>query len=176
MFQKCSRSGSSGNVRLNRAHRADTFATVKVEFVKLSDQRHTVRVERTDGTDESVELESRSFLRHDLAHFAVELELGLRAGVWGSVARGGSLSGSGLDGADVTLAETVSGPVQTMMRTSASAAEIGDALARVAPEVASPELAERLHARVRSLAGHWAATPYGGAMVLDWPEDREPRR
>jgi hypothetical protein len=143
---------------------------MKVAFVKLSDQRHTVRVERNDGTNESVELDSRSFLRHDLAHFAVELELELTAGVWGSVAGGGSLSGSGLNGADMELAETISGPMQTMMRTGASADEIRDVLARVAPEVDSPGLAWRLHSCLRSLAGQWAATPYRGEMTLEWPE------
>jgi hypothetical protein len=144
---------------------------VKVAFRKLSDQRHNVRVQRSDGSSEVVELDSRSFLGHDLAHFAVELELGLFEGVWGSVARGGSLSGSGLDGADMVLAETTSGPMQTMMRTSADAAEIHDLLARVAPEISSMDLAERLHAHFRRLTGHWAATPYGREMELDWPED-----
>jgi hypothetical protein len=143
---------------------------MKVAFVKLSDQHHTVRVERNDGTNQSVELDSRSFLRHDLAHFAVELELELTAGVWGSVAAGGSLSGGELDGADMDLAETISGPMQTMMRTGADAQEIHDVLARVAPEVGSLEVAQRLHARLRSLAGQWAATPYRGEMTVEWPE------
>lgn len=143
---------------------------MKVAFTKLSDERHVVRVDRGDGTFESIELESRSFLRHDLAHFAVELELGLHGGVWGSVARGGSLAGDGLDGADMGLAETVSGPMQTMMRTRASAEEIFAVLKRVAPELATPGLATRIHARLRALDGHWAATPYGEAMHLDWPE------
>ena len=87
---------------------------MKIVFTKLSDQRHAVRVERSDGKSESIELDSRSFLRHDLAHFAVELELGLSEGVWGSVARCGSLSGRGLDGDDMALAETISGPMQTL--------------------------------------------------------------
>jgi hypothetical protein len=143
---------------------------MKIAFVKLSDQRHAVRVQRSDGTNDSVELDSRSFLRHDLSHFAVELELELAAGVWGSVAGGGSLSGSGLDGADMDLAETISGPLQTMMRIGADAEEIRDVLARVAPEVASLELAQRLQARLRSLAGQWTATPYRGEMTLEWPE------
>jgi hypothetical protein len=143
---------------------------MKVAFVKLSDQRHVVRVERSDGTTESVELDSRSFLRHDLAHLAVELELELSEGVWGSVARGGSLSGSGLDGADMALAETISGPMQTMVRTAADADEIHEVLGRVAPEVASPELAVRLHARLRSLIGQWASTPWGSDMALEWPD------
>ena len=141
-----------------------------VTFVKLSDERHLVCVRRADGTTESVELDSRSFLRHDLAHFAVERELELTDGVWGSVAAGGSLSGDGLDGADMALAETVSGPMQTMMRTGADAAEIFDVLARVAPDVASTDLATRLHTRLRSLAGHWASTPYGEEMALEWPD------
>lgn len=71
----------------------------------------------------------------------------------------------------MTLAETLSGPMQTMMRTGASATEIHEVLARVAPEVGSLDLADRLRAQVRSLAGHWVATPYGGEMVLDWPEE-----
>ena len=143
---------------------------MQVAFVKLSDERHVVCVQRLDGTEESVELDSRSFLRHDLAHLAVELELELSEGVWGSVAQGGSLSGSGLDSADMALAERISGPMQTMMRTGADADEIHDVLARVAPAVASLDLAGRLHARLRSLGGHWASTPYGGEMALEWPD------
>jgi len=150
-------------------------ACVRVVFVKLSDRRHVVRVERSDGSSESVELDSRSFLRHDLAHFAVELELELSGGVWGSVACGGSLSGTGLDGADMSIAETVSGPMQTMMRTGADAAAIESVLTRVAPQIAVPGVGERMHARLRALAGHWAATPYGGEMVLEWPPELEPR-
>jgi hypothetical protein len=143
---------------------------VRVVFLKVSDQRHVVRVERRDGTVEAVELDSRSFLNHDLAHFATEIELGLIGGVWGSVARGGSLTGDGLDGSDMALAETVSGPMQTMLRTRASAEEIRDVLVRVAPEVDADAVAERLHTRLRALAGHWASTPYGGEMELTWPD------
>lgn len=143
-----------------------SLSAVKIVFTKLSDQRHAVRVERSDGKSESIELDSRRFL-----HFAVELELGLSEGVWGSVARCGSLSGSGLDGDDMALAETISGPMQTMMRTSADATEIHDVLARVAPAIGSTDLAERLHARLRAFAGRWAATPYGGEMELMWPDE-----
>jgi hypothetical protein len=147
---------------------------VEISFCKLSDDRHAVRVMRDDGTSDSVELDSRSFLRHDLAHHAVESELGLSGGVWGSVARGGSLAGPGLDGDDMALAELISGPAQTMMRTKADAAEIEEVLSRVAPWLATSELAQRLHGRLRALAGHWAATPYGGEMILHWPSPANP--
>jgi len=144
---------------------------VQVVFTKLSDRRHRVSVVRHDGSSDSVELDSKDFLRHDLAHFAVEIELGLRQGVWGSVAAGGSLDGEGIDGADVAAAERLAGPMQTMMRTEASAERIEHVLRRVAPELAGPELAARLHERLRALRGHWAATSYGSEMDLDWPLD-----
>lgn len=143
---------------------------MKVVFTKLSDDRHRVTVERRDGSREVVELDTRSFLRHDLAHLAVELELGLAGGVWGSVAGGGSLSGDGLDGPDMDRAESVAGPMQTMMRIQAPAEAILEVLTRVAPDIATPEVADGIHARMRALAGHWAATPYGSDMDLDWPE------
>jgi hypothetical protein len=142
---------------------------MEIVFCKVSDDRHVVRVRRDDGTSDSVELDSRSFLRHDLAHYAVESELGLSEGIWGSVARGGSLAGPGLDGDDMALAELISGPAQTMMRTKADAVDIEQVLSHVAPWLSTPELAQRLHERLRALAGHWAATPYGADMVLQWP-------
>ena len=144
---------------------------MEIVFTKVSDRRHVVSIVRADATTESVELDSRSFLQHDLAHFAVERELGLAGGVWGSVARGGSLGGDGLDGEDMELVESISGPMQTMLRIAASPEQIHEVVQRVAPAYASLELAHRLHTRLRSLAGHWAATPYGGHLRLDWPED-----
>lgn len=61
--------------------------------------------------------------------------------------------------------------MQTMMRTGAAPGEIHEVLRRVAPALASTDLAERLHARGRALQGQWAATTYGGHMLLTWPED-----
>ena len=143
---------------------------VEISFTKLSDERHRVAVTRGDGSTDSVELDTRSFLRHDLSHFAVEVELGLQHGVWGAVASGGSLSGSGLDGSDMHLAESLAGPVQTMMRRAADIGEIRVVLERVVPaHLEHAELAARLHERLRRLAGHWAATGYGQSMELWFP-------
>lgn len=144
---------------------------MRIAFHKLSDRRHTVSVERADGTVDVVELDSKDFLRHDLAHFAVEIEAGLESGVWGSVARGGSLTGDGLDGPEMDLAERLSGPMQTMMRVAAPVEDVRRLLDAIAPELATADLAARLHERMRSLTGHWAATPYGQEMVLSWPSE-----
>jgi len=143
---------------------------VQIVFHRISDREHAVEVVRRDGSTERVVLASKDFLRHDLAHLAVELELGLEAGVWGSVAQGGSLDGAGLDGADVAVAERLAGRLQTLMRTQADVAAIDELLAAVVPDRASTELAQRLHERARRLVGHWNATPYGGTMTVEWPD------
>lgn len=59
---------------------------MKVSIRKLSDKRHEVTVVRNDGSTATIERDSKDFLRHDLAHFAVEVEVGLEGGYWGSVA------------------------------------------------------------------------------------------
>lgn len=140
-----------------------------VRFVKLSDRRHRVEVRRDDGSGDSVELDSRAFLRHDLAHYAVEASLGLATGVWGSIASGGGFDGSDLDGPDIAVAERLAGPTQTLMRVGADLAAVREMLARVAPDLAATDSAEELHDRMRALTGAWAATRYGDALELRWP-------
>lgn len=142
---------------------------MEIRFTRHTDHRHSVTVVRDDGSTDTVELDTKDFLRHDLAHLAVETELGLGGGVWGSVAAGGSLSdGDGLDGPDMALAERLAGPVQTLMRTEADVDEIEGVLVALAPDVADRDLAERIHERLRTLCGHWAGTPYGGSMIVEW--------
>ncbi len=143
---------------------------MEIRFRKLNNDRHRVTVERTDGSTESVELDSKDFLRHDLAHFGTEIEVGLEAGVWGCVAAGASLDGTGLDGADMEIAEHLTGPMQTIMRTEGNADAILAILHAAAPHIASHELATRIHHRLRALNGHWAGTPFGENMTLHWPE------
>lgn len=143
---------------------------MRITFTKISDDKHCVKVTRTDGTCESIELESRDFLRHDLAHFAIELELPIRRGYWGCVSSGASLTGKGVAGREAQLAECLAGPIQTSMRVGADVEGYLELLRKIAPAVASHDLAARVHERIRRLQGHWKATPYRGAMELVWPE------
>ena len=143
---------------------------MRIAFTKISDDRHAVTVTRRDGTSERVEVETRSFLRHDLAHFAIEVELPIRKGFWGCVASGASLMGEGVAGSDAVLAESLAGPIQTLFRTDAGPDAYAELLARVPATHDSRDLAARVHERVRQLRGHWKATPHGGQMELVWPE------
>ena len=138
-------------------------------FTKISDQQHSVAVRRGDGSTESVVLDSRSFLRHDLAHLAVESEVPLLKGFWGLLASGASLCGEGMHGPELTLAESLAGPVQTMLRLESDVPKYLELLQRVLPQEASMELAQRIHEKGRKLQGHWRATPYKGEMRISWP-------
>ena len=141
-----------------------------IAFTRISDQQHAVDIRRADGTSERVEFDTRSFLRHDLAHFAVESEVPIRCGFWGSVAAGASLDGDDIDGAEAALAESLAARVQTLMRLEAGTGGYLSVLGNVSPDLASMELAARIHEHVRRLRGHWKATPFGGVMRLVWPE------
>lgn len=140
-----------------------------IVFTKISDDRHAVTITRTDGTSASVEVETREFLRHDLAHLAIELELPIRKGYWGCVASGASLAGEGVAGSDARLAESLAGPIQTLFRTEAGPGAYLDLFERFSL-TDSEDLAARVHERVRQLRGHWQATSCGGQMKLVWPE------
>ena len=144
---------------------------IDIRFRKLSDQQHSVSILRRDGSRDVARLDTRSFLRHDLAHYAVERELPIAKGYWGSVAAGASLDGAGIEGPDAELAESLAGPVQTLMRTEAGTDDYLAVLARVTPGAASAELASRIQESIRRLRGYWRATPFGGDMYLDWPDE-----
>lgn len=142
---------------------------MKVIFRPISTTTHVVTVERADGSVETVELATKDFLRHDLAHFVVESVLNITDGVWGRVAAGASLNGQGLDNSGVMLAERIAGPMQTMMRLEASPKEMLAVLLAAAPEQASEDIAQQLHDGFRTVVGHWRATKHGRDMCLIWP-------
>ncbi len=141
---------------------------MKIVITKVSMDEHLVEVFRQDGSSDCRTLNSKSFLRHDFAHFAVEAELPIQLGYWGSVAAGLSISGEGISGKDIVLAEKLAGPVQTLIRKEASPDEYLKLLERVQPSLASLDLATRIHNRARGLIGHWKATPYGSTMTIEW--------
>ena len=62
-----------------------------VTFIRTAEERVRILVERDDGARLEVLAHSPGhMLPHDLAHFVVEPELGIREGFWGRIARGGT--------------------------------------------------------------------------------------
>jgi hypothetical protein len=61
---------------------------MRVRFTKLSPDRHAFEIVRDDGSTSRTELETRSFLRHDLMHWALERRARLLDSLYGTLGKG----------------------------------------------------------------------------------------
>jgi hypothetical protein len=162
---------------------------MRIRLTKLSDRRHVLEVER-DGRCESVELETRSTLHHDLTHLAVEEAAGIEHGFFGSLARGKTLAElAGRSGASaleydgpMLQVERAVAVLQRLARVdedpAAFHARISDSLAiqgESPPSWFTVELVTAVRDRLRRLLGQWRATPYGATMELCWAGEEQGR-
>ncbi|MFO0742108.1 MAG: hypothetical protein U0270_39920 [Labilithrix sp.] len=140
---------------------------------KLSEREHILDV---DG--DGVTCETRSLLRHDLLHYAVEAEAGLASGFWGNLARGvrvGELGDMAEGGPELLVVERLVGALDGAAKGQDAAAVVAavrryDETSGVAtPAWLTEALVLRVQERMRRLLGEWRATPFGGAMELTWP-------
>jgi hypothetical protein len=160
---------------------------MRIRLTKISDAQHRLALARDDGTREAVALASRSFLWHDLLHYAVETSAGLQQSFWGQLASGRRLAelhdamsegaGAAKAGAsEAAVTEAVVGVLTNVVRERAApgAAIAGltrlfEAQERELPIWLSADFVARVRERVRALMGQWRAVPYGGDMQLAFP-------
>jgi hypothetical protein len=147
-----------------------------VRLTRLSNERHRFEYRRPDGSGEQLEMETRSLLTHDLAHFAVESEAGLQDGFYGRLARRGSYAALAEMDDDVLGVERVVVAFQGAARTGADAAATWErlqatfgAMEERLPTWIDLPTAARIHRRLRSLLGEWRAVPFGETMELRFP-------
>jgi hypothetical protein len=141
---------------------------VIVRFTRLSPTRHRFEAIRDDGAIETRELETRSLLKHDFVHFALESEGKLRDGFYGALARGGSYETEA-----AAAVESVVGPLQGALKDEIDPAafvarfrRVQESIGSHAPEWLNEDLIARTVARIRQLQGQWQATPFGQTMEL----------
>lgn len=169
---------------------------MRIRLTRLTNDRHALELLRDGGVRERIELETRSFLLHDLIHYAVETTAGIATGVWGTLAAGSSLAElnarpgpdlgqapgqgheQGFDSktADLLTIELITGPLHAVVQGRLA---IESALAGLIEQMAmggkSPppwltrEFLERVVERLRQLTGRFRATPFGQPMELPWP-------
>jgi hypothetical protein len=156
---------------------------MRIILGKISDDRHSLTIVRDDGRREQVECETRSYLMHDLLHFAVESEGRLREGFWGTLAAGRSLAemNERENGGPMAATPELMAIEQTVGALSGltkgrSAAELVAGMRRFAeslggelPAWLTESFVEAVQERMRSLTGRWRATPFRGEMDLEWP-------
>lgn len=153
--------------------------TLEIEIKKLSNERHLLWLRRADSSTEQVELETRSYLLHDLVHWAVEAESSIEDGFWGLLAQGVTLEAL----ADRTmaaplspglaLAERLVGPFQSLYN-GRLAASLYVEQARGAAPFVDGAWVERVSERLRRLTGAWRAVTFSQALALSWPAVGDP--
>jgi hypothetical protein len=153
--------------------------SLEVEIAKLSNERHLLRVRRADSSAEEVELETRSYLLHDLVHWAIEAESSIDDGFWGLLAQGVTLEAL----ADRTMTEPLSpglalaerlvGPFQAVHNERLAASRYVEQARGVAPFV-DEAWVERVSERLRRLTGAWRAVTFSQALALRWPPLADP--
>lgn len=154
-----------------------------IRLTRLTNERHRLEFVRDDGTREARELETRSALLHDLVHYAVETEAGLKASFYGQIASGKTY--------EALMAEPSSDP--EAMQTEAVVARIQGAakndawtgvdpkslaesiaggfraLAREPPAWLTGDLIVRVRERLRRVQGQWRATPFHHTLTMEFP-------
>lgn len=159
---------------------------MRIRFTRLTNDRHALEILRQDGSRERAELETRSFLLHDLTHYALESTMALRGGVYGTLASGKSLAelndktGQALAeqnaGAELLMIERVTGPLHAVIQGRAT---VEDAYSAIQSLLSAEQLAPpawltrdglaRTAECLRKLLGRFRGTPFGQAMELTWP-------
>lgn len=166
-----------------------------IRLTKISDLKHRMTAIRADGSRETVELVSRSFLLHDFIHYAVETAARLTGGFWGLLASGKGMGELALamrpaEGIDMRLlaseaatVEAVVGCFTGLAQDRATPEESIDAVRRILePQGRQPppwvtlEFAVAVQEKLRRLKGEWKALPYGGTMELQFPADGKGRQ
>jgi hypothetical protein len=153
---------------------------MRIGFRKLSDERHALTISRDQGSWETVECETRSYLTHDLLHYAVEAEVGVQSGFWGRLAAGATLAEmndrtrsmshemAAIEQAVGALTASVKG--RSAAEVVAGMNRFASALGTTMPSWLDEELVLAVQERMRQLVGRWNATPRGSALELTWPE------
>jgi hypothetical protein len=149
--------------------------SLTVRFKRLTPTHHEFAYVRADGSGEAVTLETKSLLQHDLIHFAVETEAGLRQSFYGKLASGltlGRIAAETLAG-EAAATERAVGAMTGALKTDAPGERIvagfqtlGEALGEPATPWFTADFVERARERMRRLEGEWKATPFGGTMSL----------
>lgn len=150
-----------------------------LRFTRLSPTRHRFEYRRADGSGEAIEVETSSFLFHDLLHFAVESEAGLKGSLYGILGKIGgyeelSVAGGAALGGEIAITERIVGALTAALQdqdldADGFAERVSDYLdlfEQRPPRWLTPDFVLAVRERMRKLMGDWRETSFGETMEL----------
>ncbi len=157
------------------------MSLLTLRFTRISPTHHRFECRRADGTGETLEMETRGLLVHDLVHYAVESEAGLKGSFYGILARIGgyeelTVNGGAALGGEVAITERVVGALQGAMEAEdldpdafvAAVTDFLDLYDERAPRWLTRQFVLAVRDRMRGLMGRWKATPFGETLQLEF--------
>jgi hypothetical protein len=153
---------------------------MRIRLRKLSEERHELAISRDGASWETAECETRSYLTHDLLHYAVEAEAGVQSGFWGRLASGATLAEMN-DRArameeEMAVIEQVVGALSASVKGRPAAEVVAGvkgfawSVGRTIPPWLTEERVLAVQERMRRLVGRWTAMAHGAALELTWPD------
>jgi hypothetical protein len=159
-----------------------SLENLTLRFTRVSPSHHRFDYRRPDGSGEAIEMETKSLLIHDLLHYAVESEAGLRGSFYGILGKIGgyeelSVAGGAALGGEIAITERLVGALtgalqRTDLDAEAFAAQVGEYLdiyEERTPRWFTPAFIAAVRERMRQLMGRWKALPFGETMELTFP-------
>lgn len=141
-----------------------------IHIKKHTDGTATLTCVRADGTatwQRQRGPRGAFFPLHDLTHYAVETELGIRSGFYGLVASGWELTDFGSGGSGVPIPEEALAVERIVGMLDMERAMHALGHDAPTPPITDDELA-RIRARRAELFDRWSALPAGGTLTLSW--------
>ena len=168
----------------------DDAPIMLIRFTKLTNDRHRFEVIRDTGARESRELETRSFLLHDLVHYAVETEANLNSVFYGQLHAGRTIdeiTQMPSPDPEAMQAERIVAQIQGASKMddwasadpAAFATTVASSLRAIGDEPPlwlTPDFITRVRDNLRRVQGQWRATPFHQTMELRFPVPPERAR
>jgi hypothetical protein len=157
---------------------------VHIKITKRTDGGTVLKCIRADGTETWQTQQGKNaafFARHDLTHYVVESELGVRTAFFGLIADGWTIDQTGQRGVAAKLpvdaifvenvvgtldSERASGSRWTAEEFNENTARFAANAGRPAPRKLTDDELSRIRKRRAELFAEWAALPDGGTMEL----------
>ncbi len=157
---------------------------MKIIFTKISPTHHSLELLRDDGSCEYTEIETKTFMPHDLIHYAFESEAGLQNSFWGLLDKDKTLAELNdkqfltdliQSNSEIAQTEMITGILHglakgeaTVEQTMAGVENAFSAKSIPVPDYLTRDFLTKLKERFRQLLGKWSAMKKGEKMELEF--------